>query len=123
MAATRHSRLQQSLHKAEKQTLTSERGRGPDPGQGIEEKEESHGRDLDQETEEDGLEVETEAGGPGLETAAEIRTEDLGRQINRGELGRMRRTINRGDMIPPSLPAPRTKLFRTCKDLPLTRET
>ena len=123
MAATRHSRLQQSLHKAETQTLTSERGQGPGPGQGIEEKEESHGRDLDQETEEDGLEVETEAGGQGLETAVEIRTEDLGRQINRGELGRMRRMINRGDMIPPGPPAPRTKLFRTCKDLPLTRET
>ena len=111
MAATRHSRIQQSLHKAETQTLISERGRGPDPGQGIEEKEESHGRDLDQETEEDGLEVETEAGGPGLETAVEIRTEDLGRQINRG------------DMIPPSPPAPRTNRSRTCKDLPLTRET
>ena len=123
MAAARHSRLQQSLHKAETQTLTSERGRGPDPGQGIKEKEESHGRDLDQETEEDGLEVETEAGGLGLETAVEIRTEDLGRQINRGELGRMRRQITRGDMSPPSPPAPRTKLFRTCKDLPLTRET
>ena len=111
MAATRHSRLQQSLHKAETQTLTSERGRGPDPGQGIEEKEESHGQDLDQETEEDGLEVETEAGGLGLETTAEIRTEDLGRQITRG------------DMIPPCPPAPRTNRSRTCKDLPLTRET
>ena len=111
MAATRHSRIEQSSHKAETQTLTSERGRDPDPGQGIEEKEESHGRDLDQGTEEDGLEVETEAGGPGLETTAEIRTEDLGRQINRG------------DMIPPSPPAPRTNLSRTCKDLPLTRET
>ena len=123
MAATRHSRLQQSLHKAETQTLTSERGRGPDPGQGIEEKEESHGQDLDQETEEDGLEVETEAGGLGLETTAEIRTEDLGRQITRGELARMRRQITRGDMIPPCPPAPRTNRSRTCKDLPLTRET
>ena len=123
MAATRHSRIQQSLHKAETQTLISERGRDQDPGQGIEEKEESHGQDLDQETEEDGLEVETEAGGLGLETAVEIRTEDLGRQITRGELGRMRRMINRGDTIPPSPPAPRIKLSRTCKDLPLTRET